>query len=580
MIKNIKLYKQLLRGNEYMVIATPESYDSKTQRILVSVNNKVVEAIYSPQTKNATAKLDVPSTNANHLLASQLSQNPDMRVKVFVYDFIKDRILEAKLQEFGLNVQTFDYQATDEMVGTAPVILGAFDLKVLAEKAKKEEGIVEDYFVKAWWTDENDLPINEALLNDTVKFHIETKGIPNNEIVFVTLYDDDRRVNLKEDGKNDKMKLVYSSNGKEVIFAKVKNNKVTLKLTLENFDSFLKKESDGTLEFFFACSYVNPKTKISYNKDLPINPKDYLKVKGMPKIIFVNGQWNIAYQLPFDWGEYVGPTKPKKPYWNSGFDNYTIEYLINQFSIDKKQILNNKVLSSEELEKKNYILYYDGSSKLAVDQSGADRFKSGYDFASANYTDIIKGLGNDAIYFVSHSEGGAYAAGMADFLFQKGHTIGEHILLSPDEADEFEINPAIPSYQLLYMFFSSVWNPTATIANIEKSKLFNKIFRLWGTYYAIVDWVVNEYKIKGITKMGIAHIQDSGWTGVHGWTNGTDVFQKVVDLKEVTTFEAIGEYDDKVYSGKQQSETTNKTKFYRINDEYIVFNCPPILKIK
>ncbi len=396
----------------------------------------------------------------------------------------------------------------------------------------------------------------------------------------MTLYDDDRRVNLKEDGKNEKMKLVYSSNGKEVVFAKVKNNKVTLMLTLENFDSFLKKEPDVSLEFFFACSYVNPKTKISYNRDLPANPKDYLKVKGMPKIILVNGQWNLAYQLPFGWGEYVGPTKPRKPYWHSGIAESFREYLINTFQIKSKFSLNNILFNVTELEKKNYILYFDGSSKIAVDQSGADRFKNGFDFAKINYNDIIKGLGNESIYFVSHSEGGAYAAGMADFLFQKGHTIGEHILLSPDEADEFEINPAIPSYQLLYMLFSSVWNPTSTIANIEKSKLFNKVFRLWGTYYAIVDWVVNEFKIKGVTKMGIAHIQDSGWTGVHGWTNDIDVFQKVADLKEVKTFEAIGEYDDKVYSGKQQSETINKTKFYRIDEEYIVFNCPPILKIK
>ncbi|WP_165764960.1 hypothetical protein [Flavobacterium davisii] len=51
--------------------------------------------------------------------------------------------------------------------------------------------------------------------------------------------------------------------------------------------------------------------------------------------------------------------------------------------------------------------------------------------------------------------------------------------------------------------------------------------------------------------MGIVHYQDSGWDGVHGWTNGTEVFKKVNDLKEVQTFDAIGEYDKKIYSGKQ-----------------------------
>ncbi len=180
MIKEIKLYKQSMRGNDHMVVATPENYDPKSQRILVSVNDKVAEANYNPQTKNITAKLEVPSTNANHPLATQLPQNPDVRVKIFVYDFMKDKILGAKLQEFALNHQTFDYHSIDTIVSTAPVILGAFDLKALAEKTKNDQGIVEDYFEKAWWTDANDNPINEALLNDTVKFHLETKGIPNN----------------------------------------------------------------------------------------------------------------------------------------------------------------------------------------------------------------------------------------------------------------------------------------------------------------------------------------------------------------------------------------------------------------
>jgi hypothetical protein len=39
-----------------------------------------------------TAKLVVPQNNANHPLAAQLPKNADMRVKVFVYDFLKDKI--------------------------------------------------------------------------------------------------------------------------------------------------------------------------------------------------------------------------------------------------------------------------------------------------------------------------------------------------------------------------------------------------------------------------------------------------------------------------------------------------------
>ena len=42
----------------------------------------------------------------------------------------------------------------------------------------------------------------------------------------------------------------------------------------------------------------------------------------------------------------------------------------------------------------------------------------------------------------------------------------------------------------------------------------------------------------------------------------------------------MGEYDTILYSGKQQSEVSNKTNFYRIDGEYIIFNCPPIIKIE
>lgn len=148
MIKAIKLFKMSMRGNDHMVIATPEKYNPKSQRILVSVNNKVAEAIYNPKTGNVTAKLDAPSTNANHPMAVLLPQNPDVRVKVFVYDFIKDRILGAKLQEFELNLQTFDYHATDELLTTSPVIMGAYDLKAMAKRAKKGEGVEKPTQVK------------------------------------------------------------------------------------------------------------------------------------------------------------------------------------------------------------------------------------------------------------------------------------------------------------------------------------------------------------------------------------------------------------------------------------------------
>ncbi|TBX66126.1 hypothetical protein EZL74_11090 [Flavobacterium silvisoli] len=253
MIKTIKLYKQLLRGNEHMVIATPESYDSKTQRILVSVNNKVAEAIYSPQTKNATAKLDVPSTNANHPLASQLSQNPDMRVKVFVYDFIKDRILEAKLQEFGLNAQTFDYHATDEIVGTAPVILGAFDLKALAKYARIANG--KDVVINGYWSSDKEgkKKITKANLGNQVFFHIQTKNIADNTKLIFRLSENDGLLKpttkfpkVVKDEDSQKNKTVKAEIDKAII---IKNNKAIITLALdENWANMIESDWGTEIE--------------------------------------------------------------------------------------------------------------------------------------------------------------------------------------------------------------------------------------------------------------------------------------------------------------------------------------------
>lgn len=68
--------------------------------------------------------------------------------------------------------------------------------------------------------------------------------------------------------------------------------------------------------------------------------------------------------------------------------------------------------------------------------------------------------------------------------------------------------------------------------------------------------------------------------GVHGWTNGSRVFDKISDLKQVRTFDVIGSHDDKFYSGKDHTATTNGTIFYRIDEDYIITKCPPLAIIK
>ena len=129
MIKKITPYKQSLRGNDHMILVAIDGYDTKSQRVLVSLNNKVAEATYNPKSKRATAKLDLVTANQNNPMATLLPQNPDIRVKAFVYDFLKDKIIDAKLQEFEYFPQLLDYKPTDELLSTSPVIMDDWDKK-------------------------------------------------------------------------------------------------------------------------------------------------------------------------------------------------------------------------------------------------------------------------------------------------------------------------------------------------------------------------------------------------------------------------------------------------------------------
>lgn len=441
----------------------------------------------------------------------------------------------------------------------------------------KQPATGKKHIIRGWWTDENNIPISEALLGDTVKFHVETDGIDGKPVELILFDDDTQDIEHNGGAGNDKITLYPSYNDEAALhlgesrFENAVNNKIVKTIILSEYFGWLAdQEEDKTVELFFICKYGDEK------ENLPIQFHDYLKVKGMPKIIFVNGQWKLASRVPFGMGENFGPTEPKKPYWSQGIGNNSIDY----FNVRAKYKYRNQPLDSKFLEDNKYLLYYDGSSNWGLDQSGNDRFTNGRKFAEESFDEITKGLGKNEVFLVSHSEGGAFAAGMADYLHEKGIKIGEHILLSPDEGDEFTINPEIPSYQLTYMFFSSVWNPMGTIVNSEKQRQFNKQFRRWGKYYAIVDWVTNEFRVQGTKKMGIAHVQDSGWEGVHGWTNSNRIFNKITDLKEVNTYESIGSKDGEFYSGRDHNATTNGTIFYRIDDEYISVKCPPIAEIK
>ena len=123
-----------------------------------------------------------------------------------------------------------------------------------------------------------------------------------------------------------------------------------------------------------------------------------LKVTGRPKLILVNGHWNRLLNIAN-----MSPGEAGKKYWSYFF---TYRGSLDDFINAAKEHFKDKKYQDEPY-------YADGSSLFGGDQSGNDRKIKGYNFAMQHIAEITKGVGNEKIYFISHSEGAAYAAGMA-----------------------------------------------------------------------------------------------------------------------------------------------------------------------
>ena len=389
-----------------------------------------------------------------------------------------------------------------------------------SEKTREVKPVTGKYFVKAWWTDIDDKPINEALVGDTVKFHLGTKDIPDGQPIFISLYEDDRRIRLDEDKENDKINLVDTKTGKSSLFQRIYGNKLVRTINLVNLDLFIKNEPDGVLELFFACSYKNN------HEDLPHKTSDYLKVKGMPKIIFVNGHWNkIAHKMG------MSPGSGGVEYWKFFTGN------VKRY----KDSANNYfgIISSENP------YYIDGSSFAGGTESGSQRKVIGYNYAKQHFNEITKGLGGNEVYLISHSEGGACAAGVAKYLIEKEIKIGESIMLSTDEGDEFSVEGNYPAYQVVAGYLTNDL--------ISRKNIF------------IIDPVVKDNIIEGISRYGV-YISNSGLTTVHGATIDEKVFDLIKSLKLLLIEPAWNSKGKIVYQTNPKDENWAKI------DEYILYN--------
>ncbi|PWG78247.1 RHS repeat domain-containing protein, partial [Pararcticibacter amylolyticus] len=206
------------------------------------------------------------------------------------------------------------------------------------------------------------------------------------------------------------------------------------------------------------------------------NPAIAYDVDGR-KIIYVNGFFSRLLNL----GGFA-PGAAKEEYWN---------FFSPTFITSSRQFMG---ATNSELNE-----FIDGSSYVGIDQDAGDRYERGMQYAMENYDDLIKGMKKGETFkFVSHSEGGGFAAGMAAYLISKGQTVENMLYLSPDEVDDkfsspietfsiqshFQGDGISPSKRLegvdVYMNFSTLngkkpgfggnHGATVTTANIKKIK--------------------------------------------------------------------------------------------------------------
>ncbi|MFC2515892.1 MAG: hypothetical protein ACFNVO_02835 [Prevotella sp.] len=253
-----------------------------------------------------------------------------------------------------------------------------------------------------------------------------------------------------------------------------------------------------------------------------------ITVIGKPKLILVNGYYGKALHFL-----HAGPGEAKEGYWHF-FLNEGAEF-------DRFIEIAKAYFGDEDYQEKPY--YANGSSWFGVDKSGQDRKDAGYKYANKNLGEIVKGVGHEKLYFISHSEGCAFAAGMAKALIEKGYKVGESVMLSADEGDEFSVEGNYPCYQI-------------TAGYIEKVDVTKRRFR--------IDWIVGDHHIRGVTRYGVYvdPYADSGC--VHAATIEKAVFEKLKELKKITLIQKRTKWKVEYMVG------VRNTTWHKIDDKIVI----------
>ena len=152
------------------------------------------------------------------------------------------------------------------------------------------------YFVKGWWSDENNNPIKDARVGDTVRFHIKTKNIESDKKINIQLYEYDGAVHMpiseyetKETRPFDDPITIISSDGKPTTELVVdENGEASISIVLSwgihrmfNEGLLGNLSEGGILELYFECSYNE---EIVY---LPVLLTEYLQVRYSKQNLFL-----------------------------------------------------------------------------------------------------------------------------------------------------------------------------------------------------------------------------------------------------------------------------------------------------